>query len=259
MQALTMQTAVRTDVGRRPNNEDSVFATSRLVAVADGVGGASAGEVASQTVIDAMAALDARRLSRQLSEEFSDAIRHANQTLGFLISCRPGLTGMATTLTAVALANDGTYLVANVGDSRTYLFRDHGLRQLTRDQSYVQLLLEAGAITTEQAREHPQRSVVLDALDGRDRGSPEIGRYQARAGDRLLLCSDGLSDVVSDTEIAALLEEPSRELAADRLIAAALQAGGQDNVSALVADLTMRADARAGWLGALPPRAFRRH
>jgi PPM family protein phosphatase len=253
MPTLTLRCAVKSEVGRRPNNEDAVFGTPRLVAVADGVGGASAGEVASGMVIHELAGLDKRRLPGPLEDELRDAIEHANDTLGFVISCRPELAGMGTTLTAVALSNEGSYLIANVGDSRTYLYRDRRLSQLTRDQSFVQLLVDSGAIAADAARDHPQRSVVLEALDGQQRDAPRISSCAARAGDRLLLCSDGLSDVVPDDRIEQLLAESSRELVAERLVAAALAAGGKDNVSVIVADVVAADAPGVGWLDVLPP------
>jgi len=258
MASLTMAFAERSELGRRPNNEDAVFATPRLLAIADGVGGAAAGEVASQIVIQEMMSLEKRRLVRPLPDELRSAVTAANQTLAFLTTCRPHLEGMASTLTAVALANDGSYLIANVGDSRAYLFRDHALRQLTRDESLVQALIDTGALTSEQARSHPQRSVVLNSLDGAHRLELELSCHRSKPGDRLLLCSDGLSDVVADAAIAAILEEPSRDRAADSLVEAALQAGGADNVSVVVADVVRTRDPMAGWLDTLPPPSARR-
>jgi serine/threonine protein phosphatase PrpC len=248
-----LRCAIRTDVGRRRNNEDAVFCTPRLAALADGVGGASAGEIASSWAINHMASLDASRLTKSLDEELRDAVIAANQTLRFLVTCRPRFAGMGTTLTAVALSNEGNYLVVNVGDSRTYLLREDRLRQLTRDQSLVQALVDRGLITPEQAQDHPQRSVVLQALDGREALAPDLVSARACSGDRLLLCSDGLSDVVPDSQIVTLLSEPSRELAATRLVDAALDAGGQDNISVIVADVAPNDDPEAAWLDALPP------
>jgi protein phosphatase len=164
---------------------------------------------------------------------------------------------MGTTLTAVALSNQGEYLIANVGDSRTYLVRDRVVRQLTHDQSLVQVLLDSGAIAPEHARSHPQRSVVLEALDGETRAAPSISSWEARPGDRLLLCSDGLSDVVPDPEIATLVQEAPRDVAAERLVEAALRAGGQDNVSVVVADVVVADDPVTGWLDVLPPPSVR--
>ncbi len=245
---MAFQCAARTDLGGRVNNEDALFGSGRLAAVADGVGGAAAGEVASRVIIHALAQLDKCRIGRPLEDELRAAILRGNDTLAFLITCRPELAGMATTLTATALTNDGRYLVANIGDSRTYLLRDGVLRQLTRDASLIQALVDRGAITTAEARLHPQRSVVLEALDGRARAEPRLSSQPAAAGDRVLLCSDGLSDVVEPEAIAGALADPSRAAAAQRLVDLALAAGGQDNISVLVADVVPRSDPNAGWL-----------
>jgi PPM family protein phosphatase len=245
--ALQLTCTARSDVGRRPNNEDSLFASARLAAVADGVGGAAGGEVASRVVVNALALLDKCWPEGPLEEAFPAAILSGNETVAFVAACRPELSGMASTVTAVALADDGRYLVANVGDSRTYLLRGGRLERLTRDATLVQALVDRGAITEGEARAHPQRSVVIDALDGRPRREVVLSARSARIGDRLLLCSDGLSDVVSDATIAAALSSPDRAAAADRLIELALEAGARDNVSVLVADVTPRADAVAGW------------
>jgi PPM family protein phosphatase len=155
---------------------------------------------------------------------------------------------MASTLTVVALSNDGCYLVANIGDSRAYLYRNDTLHQLTRDESLVQLLVDDGAITPEEARTHPQRSVVLHALDGAQHQEFEVSSHEAMAGDRLLLCSDGLSDVVPDPAIAEILASSSRDDAAEALLGAALSAGAADNVSFVVADVTSATDESVGWL-----------
>ena len=172
--ALTMQTAVVSEAGPRENNEDAVCVSPRLVAVADGVGGAAAGEVASGLAVRKMLALAGRRLEQQLELELSAAVADANDVIEFVISYDPELAGMGTTLTAVALSNDGDYLIANVGDSRTYLLRDGRLRRLTRDHSMVQMLIDRGALSEEDARSHPQRSIVLEALDGVRRTLPPI-------------------------------------------------------------------------------------
>jgi protein phosphatase len=146
---------------------------------------------------------------------------------------------MSTTLTAIALGEDNALVVANIGDSRTYLLRDGALTQLTRDDSFVQELVERGHITAEQARTHPSRSLVLQALDGDPERRPAIARLAAKAGDRLLLCSDGLSDVLDDDVILDVLAgERSREACADRLVELALEHGARDNVSVVIADLT---------------------
>lgn len=231
-----LQPAARTHPGlRRSHNEDSVLGTPRLVAVADGVGGAAAGEVASATAILALAHLEKCWLSEPLPIALETAIRDGNDRIRFIADCRPQLAGMGTTVTAVAIEYD--YVVANVGDSRSYLYRDGVLAQLTRDDSLVQALLDAGALDAAAVRRHPQRSVVLQALDGDPARRVDVRTHPARIGDRLLLCSDGLSDFVERAALIDALELPSREASADRLLALALEAGGPDNVSVVVADV----------------------
>jgi PPM family protein phosphatase len=247
MTALTLECVVRSDVGRRANNEDAVFASTRLAAIADGVGGAAAGEVASRTIINALIHLDKCRLRAALDDALTDAVVSGNETIGFIADCRPQMAGMSTTLTAVALANDGTYVLANVGDSRTYLFRDGVLRLLTRDDSFVQHMIDCGELTVEEARRHPQRSLVLKALDGSPDRTPTVTKIPARVGDRLLLCSDGLSDMVADDDLVAALGHASRRACADVLVDLALAAGGRDNVSVVVADALPRRDPATAW------------
>ena len=240
MTVLAFDGVVRSDPGPRPNNEDACFSSVRLAAVADGVGGAAAGEVASQAVINALVHLDKCLLERPLEEAIVDSVAWANQSVGFIAECRPQMAGMSTTLTAVALSDDGRYLVANVGDSRTYLLRGPSLSQLTRDDSLVQELIEGGAITAEQARGHRMRSVVARVLDGSAGVEPALTAVAAHPGDRLLLCSDGLSDYVEDGAIAGVLREHPRAEAADRLVELALASGARDNVSVVVADVVER-------------------
>jgi serine/threonine protein phosphatase PrpC len=253
MPALALACAARTDPGRvRAHNEDAVFAGPRMAAVADGVGGAAAGEVASHVVINALVALDKSWLDGSLEEALAEAVAHGNQTVSFVAACRPETAGMATTLAAVALDDDGRYVLASVGDSRAYLLREGRLSQLTRDDSWVQELLDAGLITPAEARVHPQRSVVLKALDGDPEHRPAISVEAARPDDRLLLCSDGLSDLVAEPDLAAALRVPDREAAADRLVTLALTAGGRDNISVVVADVVPRRDPADAW--ARPPR-----
>ena len=132
---LSLECSARSHIGRRKNNEDAVYSSPRLAAVADGVGGAAAGEVASGWIIQALQILDKSRLGGPLDVALRDAIAWGNETIGFVGANRPQMSGMSTTLTAVALANDGTYTFANIGDSRTYLLRDGELTQLSRDDS----------------------------------------------------------------------------------------------------------------------------
>jgi protein phosphatase len=238
MTALALECATRSDVGRRRNNEDALYASPRLAAVADGVGGHNAGEVASQWAIHALVQLDKTRLDKPLATALEEAVAWGNETIGFIAQCRPETAGMSTTLTAVALSDEGAYVLANIGDSRTYLLRDGALTQLTRDDSFVQYMIDGGHLTIEQARRHPSRSLVLEALDGGPDRRPAILTLAAWPGDRLLLCSDGLSDSLEDGAIAKLLTgHADREECADRLVAAALAAGARDNVSVIVADV----------------------
>jgi serine/threonine protein phosphatase PrpC len=247
MTKLSLQCAVRTDVGLvRANNEDAVFASPRLAAVADGVGGAAAGEVASRAVIDAIVHLDKCRLRDRLEAALEAAVSDGNARVGFIAACRPAMAGMSTTLTTVALGDDG-YVIANVGDSRTYLLRDGELQLLTRDDSFVQLMIDSGELTVAEALSHPRRSLVLEALDGAPGRHPMVTALQARLGDRLLLCSDGLTDFVDEATIAAALRERDPARCAERLIELALAAGGRDNVSTVVADVVARRDPWAGW------------
>ena len=247
MPRLALEFAVRTDRGLvRPVNEDSVFASPRMVVVADGVGGSAAGEVASAVAINELILMDKSRLPGDLTGTLVGAVEAANASVGFVADCRPQMAGMSTTLTAVALGPEG-FAIASVGDSRAYLLRDGELIQLTRDDSYVQELIDAGALDPAAARSHPQRSVVLAALDGDPARAPRLGGLTAHRGDRLLLCSDGLTDFVEESAVAAALTGATREHSAQRLLDLALAAGGRDNISVVVADVVERSDPACGW------------
>jgi protein phosphatase len=244
MTPLTLAFAARTDTGPvRDHNEDAVFASPRLVAVADGVGGAAAGEVASRVAIEALALVEKSRLEGSVEDALAGAVAEGNATIAFIASVQPATAGMATTVTAVALDDDG-WTVANIGDSRAYLLRDGALMRLTRDDSLVQHLIDAGVVDEDEARDHPQRNVVTGVLDGDPHRRPRIERHRAQAGDRVLVCSDGLSDVVSDEAIAGALAVADRDAAADALLTLALEADARDNISVVVAD-AMAADADA--------------
>jgi protein phosphatase len=187
-----------------------------------------------------------------LETELTDAIADANDLISFGTFAEPQHAGMATTLTAVAMANDGRYLIANVGDSRTYLFRAGRLLQLTRDDSLVQEMIDQGDITEREARVHPQRSVVLSVLDGGEQKLLVLRAVDAQVGDRLLLCSDGVTDYLADEEVAALLELDDPDEAVRGIVDAALHSGSRDNVTAVIADVVARDDPGDGWLDALP-------
>jgi protein phosphatase len=233
---LVLRAAARTDVGlRRDNNEDAMYAGRRLVAIADGMGGQAFGEVASRVAILTVARLDDDRGS-DLITSLRDAIGDANEQLRSMIASDSELDGMGTTFTAL-LTSGGRLALAHVGDSRAYVLSDGELSQVTRDHSLVQSLVDSGQITAEDAAHHPSRSVITRALDGHGDVEPDVGMLEARAGDRYLLCSDGLSDVVTPDTIAEALAQPDRERVCDRLVELALRAGGPDNVTVVVADV----------------------
>jgi serine/threonine protein phosphatase PrpC len=233
---LVLRYAARSDRGLvRANNEDSVYAGARLLALADGMGGHAAGEVASQLVIAALAHLDDDEPGGDLLAKLDDAVRSGNAAIAAQVEAEPELEGMGTTLTAILFAGDRIGMV-HIGDSRGYLLRDGELSQITKDDTFVQTLVDEGRITREEAHSHPQRSLIMRALTGHE-VEPTLTMREARAGDRYLLCSDGLSDPVSDETILEALQIPDVAEAAYRLIELALRGGGPDNVTVVVADV----------------------
>jgi protein phosphatase len=235
---LTMRYAARSDRGLiRHGNQDSVYAGPRLLAVADGMGGMAAGDVASNIVIGALAHLDEDVPGSAPVDALRSAVEAANQQIRAAVEENPGLEGMGTTLTGM-LFGGNRFGMVHIGDSRAYLLRDNDFGQITRDDTYVQLLVDEGRITPEEANTHPQKSLLMRALDGRD-ADPEYSVRQALAGDRYLICSDGLSGVVSDETIAATMKEYSDpNQCAERLIQLALRGGGPDNITVIIADVT---------------------
>ncbi len=233
---LVLRYAARSDRGLvRGNNEDSVYAGARLLALADGMGGHAAGEVASQLMIAALAPLDDDDPGGDLLGKLEAATRAGNESIADHVEEEPELEGMGTTLTAILFAGSRLGLV-HIGDSRAYLLRDDELTQITRDDTFVQSLVDQGRITAEQAKTHPQRSMIMRALTGNDI-EPTLTMRESRAGDRYLLCSDGLSDVVSTETIADTLRQGDQRECADRLIELALRSGGPDNITVVVADV----------------------
>jgi protein phosphatase len=235
--SVILRTVAVSDRGKaRENNEDAVHAGPRLMAVADGVGGGPSGEVASAIVIQALARLDAGPGSQAPAEALREAVDAANRGIREAIEADPSLDGMGTTLTAMLAGGDGLDLV-HVGDSRAYAWRDGALTQLTRDDTYVQGLVDKGVISPDEARVHPQRALVTQAVHGAGM-APTFTAVTPREGDRYLLCSDGLSDYVDDTAIAQTLrEQRDLERCAQRLVQLALAAGAPDNVSVILADI----------------------
>jgi serine/threonine protein phosphatase PrpC len=233
---LVLRYAARSDRGLvRANNEDSVYAGARLLALADGMGGHAAGEVASQLVIAALAHLDDDEPGGDLLSQLNSAVHEGNSAIAAHVEADPELEGMGTTLTAILFAGNRLGLV-HVGDSRGYLLRDGELTQITKDDTFVQTLVDEGRITAEEAHSHPQRSLIMRALTGHE-VEPTLTVREAHAGDRYLLCSDGLSDPVSHDTILDALQIPDVTESADRLIEMALRGGGPDNVTVVVADV----------------------
>jgi protein phosphatase len=235
---LTLRYAARSDRGLiRGGNQDSVYAGPRLLAVADGMGGMAAGDVASNIVIACMAPLDEDVSDGTMIDALRGAVDLANQQIRDAVDANPAMEGMGTTLTAMLFSGSRIGMV-HIGDSRAYLLRDSEFGQVTKDDTYVQMLVDEGRITAEEASSHPQRSLLTRALDGRD-ADPEYSVRQAKPNDRYLICSDGLSSVVSAETIGATLREyrdPNQ--CADRLVQLALRGGGPDNITVIVADVT---------------------
>jgi protein phosphatase len=233
---LVLRYAARSDRGLvRANNEDSVYAGARLLALADGMGGHAAGEVASQLVIAALAHLDDDEPGGDLLSKLDSAVRDGNAAIAAHVEMEPDLEGMGTTLTAILFAGNRLGLV-HIGDSRGYMMRDGELTQITKDDTFVQTLVDEGRITAEEAHSHPQRSLIMRALTGHE-VEPTLIMREARTGDRYLLCSDGLSDPVSFETIQEAMQIDDVTDCADRLIELALRGGGPDNVTVVVADV----------------------
>jgi serine/threonine protein phosphatase PrpC len=234
---LAVRYAMKSDVGlERAENEDAAYAGPRLLAVADGMGGHAAGEVASATAIEALKSLDTDVPAGELLDVLARAVRQASARLHDMVEADPSLRGMGTTLTGIMWSGSQLGLV-HIGDSRAYLLRDGELFQITRDHTVVQSLIDEGRITAAEAASHPQRSLLLRALGGPS-SEPDLELRDARSGDRYLLCSDGLHEAVPADAIDRLLSdvaEPAECVAA--LVDSANQAGGFDNITCIVADV----------------------
>jgi serine/threonine protein phosphatase PrpC len=234
---LILRAVAASDVGLvRSNNEDAVHVGERLLVVADGMGGLPAGELASDILVRALAVVDKEPDSGEPLQDLIAALQSANERIEAAVADDPERAGMGTTVTALLLAGDRVAAL-NVGDSRCYLSRDGVLSQLTRDDTYVQALVDQGMLTPDDARRHPQRALVTQAVQGGD-FRPGGRVLPVRAGDRFLLCSDGLTDYVADEVIAQTLRvHADRQVCAAELIARTLEAGAPDNVTVVVADV----------------------
>jgi PPM family protein phosphatase len=232
--------ALRSDVGLlREGNEDSAYAGPKLLAIADGMGGHAAGEVASAVAISAIAPLDDENLtsSEDMLDALAEAVASARDTLHDMSMSDPAVEGMGTTLTAL-LWSGAQVAVCHIGDSRAYLLRDGDLYQITRDHTLIQSLVDEGRLSPAAAANHPQRSLIIRALQGSTDADPDLAMHEAFLDDRYLLCSDGLTDVVADEAVHKVLSTVAdADKAVSALIALAIRNGGPDNITCIVADV----------------------
>lgn len=237
--AIALRYAARSDVGLvRQNNQDSAYAGPHLLVVADGMGGHAGGDVASSLAIGELAPLDDESHGADAMERLRAGMMAAHRELLDRVHEEPQLTGMGTTVTAL-LRTGGRLALAHIGDSRAYLLRDGELIQITRDHTFVQTLVDEGRLTQEEAEQHPQRSVLMRVLsDVVDDVEPDLSMREARSGDRYLLCSDGLSGVVSyDTLRDTLAAGTDPAGTCEALVSLARRGGAPDNVTCIVADV----------------------
>ncbi|MGH2700450.1 MAG: PP2C family protein-serine/threonine phosphatase [Actinomycetota bacterium] len=231
---LSLRYSVQSEIGSRQNNEDAAFAGPRLLALADGMGGHAAGEVAASLVLAALMPLNNRPAGDPVVA-LREAAAAGNAAIAHHGTEHPEHEGMGATLTAILFAGEQIGLV-HVGDSRAYLVRNGSLTQLTKDDTLVQYLIDQGRLTTEQAWHHPRRSMVHKVLTGQD-VNPFVELREAEPLDRYLICSDGLSDFVPEETIAEVMRLTDPQRCVSELIRLALREGSQDNVTCIVADV----------------------
>lgn len=234
--ALALRYLAHSEIGLvRKNNQDSAYVSPTMLMVADGMGGAAAGDLASAIAIRELRAADGAVAGEEMLDVVAGAIDRAGEVISELIESDPSLDGMGSTVCGAMF--DGTQLgLANIGDSRAYLYRDHALTRLTRDHSWVQTLVDEGRITEAEALEHPHRSLILKVINGQPQHQPDLQLVDVKAGDRLLICSDGLCGMVTDQVIEAKMGG-EREQVLAALIGLAHHEGGQDNITIILADL----------------------
>ena len=242
---LVFRYAARSDVGLvRQGNEDSGYASDNLLIVADGMGGHVAGELASATVTAILAGLPIAD-SEDVLTQLADAVDEAQLEMRHIIAEQPDFQGMGTTVTVVCWQGDRAS-IAHVGDSRAYMLRNGELLRLTKDHTYVQTLVDAGQITAEEAATHRRRNLLIRAIDGVNTVEPDLSIREVHAGDRIMLCSDGLSGVLTDAQIRELLNRSDPPGAVTALVEAAIERGAPDNVTCVVADVAQVEEAPAG-------------
>jgi protein phosphatase len=234
---LQLRYVAHSEIGLiRKNNQDSGYASPHLLVVADGMGGAAAGDLASAVAIDTMRKIDAPTSGQEMLEVLAGAIHQANDKIADLVESDLSLEGMGTTVTGAMF--DGAQLgLAHIGDSRAYLLHDGHLQRLTHDHTWVQSLVDDGKISENEAAMHPHRSLLLKVLNGQPTNDPDLAVVPVVAGDRLMFCSDGVCGLIDDDVIVAALRLPDVSDAAQRLVGEALQEGGIDNITVIVADV----------------------
>ncbi|MCR2763456.1 protein phosphatase 2C domain-containing protein [Microbacterium sp. zg.B48] len=237
MSAVRLTVGAVSDVGKhRAVNQDAAFTAPWGAAVADGVGGGPSGDLASAALLHRLVA--GTFIVRD-AEDLAVRIREANWDLRAHTERDASLRGMATTLTGVFVTDSGGLLLAHTGDSRAYLLRRGALTRETRDDSYVQALLDRGLIAAEAAASHPRRNIITASLGGAEDDTIAVLSREPLMGDRWLLCSDGVTDYLPDAELTRVLETtPSPQAAAAGVVSLALAAGTRDNVTAVVCDVT---------------------
>jgi len=234
---LQLRYVAHSEIGLiRKNNQDSGYASPHLVVVADGMGGAAAGDLASAVAIDTIRKIEAPTEGKQMLGVLADAIHDANDKIAELIESDVSLEGMGTTVTGAMF--DGVELgLAHIGDSRAYLLRDGRLERLTHDHTWVQSLVDDAKISETEAAIHPHRSLLLKVLNGQPTNDPDLTMVPVQAGDRLMFCSDGVCGLIDDDVIAAGLQIPDLDQAVERIVAESLHEGGVDNITVIVADV----------------------
>ena len=255
MSAHFFETSARSAIGLvRQGNEDSGFVSPQLIAVADGMGGHAAGEVASRIAVEVLQSLVPALVSTDIDEDsVTDLLMHSLHSIDSEISAVTDedieKRGMGTTLTAL-LIRDKYISLLHVGDSRCYRLRGNSLEQLSNDHTIIQELLDQGAISPAEALEHPQRSMLTQALRGDGDVTPVLQMYEIKKGDRYLLCSDGLSGVLTEKELKVGLKKSNKDDAIKFLIDATYVNGAPDNVTVLIADISDEARTTASLIGA---------
>ncbi|HML51559.1 MAG TPA: protein phosphatase 2C domain-containing protein [Propionicimonas sp.] len=234
---LALRYLAHSEIGLvRKNNQDSAYVSPTMLAVADGMGGAAAGDLASAIAVDQLAKADSEHPGGEdMLSAMTTAISDASDLINELVDTDPSLDGMGST--ACVLMFDGEQLaLANIGDSRAYRYRDRELTRLSRDHSWVQSLIDEGKITEAEALEHPHRSLILKVINGQPQHTPDVALLDVQVGDRLLLCSDGLCGLVTDDVIAARISGERQDVM-DAMIRVAHLEGGLDNITIIIADV----------------------